>query len=590
MEIKYKDSKYRSAVVVNGAHMAGPRAHLRGMGLDNSEMDKPFIGVINTMNEMHPGHVHLDMIAKHVKSGVSMAGGIPFEVNTISICDGFTQGHEGMCNVLPSREIITDSIEIFINAHRLDGMVLMGGCDKIVPALLMAALRVNIPAIIVTGGPMLPARYQDREYATYELKEMVGQVKSGELSRQELEYLEGLFSPGPGSCAMMGTANTMSIFAEAAGLTMPGCACSHAVTGGKKRIAKRSGARIVELVEKNICPRDILTQQMLETAVRTSLSVGGSTNLALHALAIAHEAGLRMDLALIEELSATTPTLARIKPSGAFTLNDLEHVGGVAAVMRNLGSLIDLDAMTVSGRTHQEHIEELVLPCDENVLRTIQQPFSERGSIAVLFGNLSPGGSVIKQTAVSPDMRQHTGSARCFECEEDAVTAIYNREITHGDIIVIRNEGPQGGPGMREMLTATSALISMGYSESVALVTDGRFSGATHGPCIGHISPEASRRGPIAAIQDGDLIEIDIDRGILELKVAPDEITRRLAALPPHQNKVITGYLARYSSEVTSADRGAVLLANHVSDNSRASSESENNLQNGANKWIRQRF
>ncbi len=558
MDLQYKDPKYRSAKVVNGLTMAGPRAHLRGMGLTNEELAKPFIGVINTSNEMHPGHVHQGILGQMVKDGVFEAGGIPFEINTISICDGFTQGHEGMCHVLPSREMIADSIECYAGAHRLDGLVLIGGCDKIVPAMIMAALRVNIPAILVTGGPMMPAEYKGRTFATYELKEMIGKLTSGEISKEEYEYMEGIMSPGPGSCAMMGTANSMSVIAEALGLTMPGSACAHAVTGKKKRVAKLSGMRIVELVEKNICPRDIVTQKMLELAVAVGMSVGGSTNMTLHMPAIAHEAGLHMSLEEMGEISAKTPYLAKIKPSGSHTMWDLDQAGGVAGVMRELDGLIDLDQMTVNGHTHRENIQ-LIHECNHEVIHPVDQAYSPHGSLVVLKGNLAPDGSVVKQSAVAPGMRKHSGPARCFECEDDAVDAILNQKINHGDVIVIRNEGPQGGPGMREMLTATASLVSMGYAESVALVTDGRFSGASRGPCIGHVSPETSRRGPIAAVRDGDIIDIDIDAGTLHVRLSDQEIADRLAALPEAKPKVTEGYLARYARSVASANEGAIL-------------------------------
>lgn len=557
-DLQYKDPKYRSGRVVNGLTMAGPRAHLRGMGLLNEELAKPFIGVINTFNEMHPGHVHLDTLGRLVKDGVREAGGIPFEVNTISLCDGFAQGHVGMCHVLPSRELIADSIECYAGGHQLDGLVLIGGCDKIVPAMLMAALRVNIPAILVTGGPMMPARYRGESYATYQLKEMTGRLLRGEISREEYEAMEEVMSPGPGSCAMMGTANSMSIVAEALGLTMPGSGCAHAVTGKRKRIAKASGLRIVELVEQDIRPRDIVTQKMLELAVRVGMSVGGSTNLTLHMPAIAHEAGLHMTLEEMGEISAATPYLVKIKPSGSHTLWDLDQAGGVGAVLRALEGQIDLDQMTVNGRTHRENAAAAPV-WDREVVRPVENAYSPRGSLVVLKGNLAPEGSVVKQTAVAEKMRRHSGPARCFECEEEAVEAILGGVIRHGDVLVIRGEGPQGGPGMRELLTCTATLVSMGYAESVALVTDGRFSGATRGPCIGHVSPEASRRGPIAAVRDGDIIEIDIDEGRLEVRLSDEELRARLEALEDFVPKVTEGYLARYARSVSGAGRGAVL-------------------------------
>ncbi|MEG0853544.1 MAG: dihydroxy-acid dehydratase [Angelakisella sp.] len=558
MELLYKDKKYRSASVINGLSMAGPRAHFRGMGLVNEELAKPFIGVINTHNEMHPGHVHLDRLAGFVKDGVRTAGGVPFEVNTISICDGFAQGHVGMCSVLPSREVITDSIEVYANAHRLDGLVLIGGCDKIVPAMLMAALRVNIPTIIVTGGPMLPGEYNGKSYATYELKEMAGKLKSGEISLEEYEYMEGLMSPGPGSCAMMGTANSMSIVAEAMGLTLPGSACAHAVSGKKNRVAKESGMAIVRLVEQNLCPRDIVTQEMLNLATAVGVSAGGSTNLTLHMPAIAREAKLRMTLEDIDSICAKTPYLAKIKPSGQHTMLDLDHAGGVGSLLRELAPILDINLPTVNGKTHMENAQAVV-ERDNEIIRTIETAYSAQSSLAVLHGNLAPDGCVIKQTAVSPKMRKHSGPAHCFEKEEPAVEAIYAGKIAHGEVIVIRNEGPQSGPGMREMLTATAALVGMGYAETVALVTDGRFSGATRGPCIGHVSPETSRGGPIAVVRDGDIIDIDIDARTIAVRLTPEEIAQRMSELPAFVPPVTEGYLARYARDVSSANEGAVL-------------------------------
>ena len=557
-EFRYKDEKYPSAKVVNGISMAGPRAHLRGMGLVNSELEKPFIGVINTYNEMHPGHLHLDTLGAMVKNGVLEAGGIPFEVNTISLCDGFAQGHVGMCNILPSREIIADSIEVYAGGHQLDGLVLIGGCDKIVPAMIMAALRVNLPAVIVTGGPMMPAEYQDKKYATYELKEMTGKLKSGEISLDEYEYMEGLMSPSPGSCAMMGTANTMSLIAEAMGLTLPGCGSAHAVSGKKKRIAKMSGMRIVRLVEEHICPRDIVTQEMLNTAMRVGVSVGGSTNMTLHMPAIAHEAGLKMELDDIERISRETPCIVKVKPSGNHTMWDLEQAGGVGAVLRALDGMTELDLMTVNGKTLRENTEN-IFEHNEEVVRSVQNAYSNQGALAVLKGNLAPEGCVVKQTAVSDTMRKHRGPARCFESEEEAVEAILGQSVRHGEVIVIRNEGPKGGPGMREMLTATAALVSMGYSETVALITDGRFSGATRGPCIGHISPEAADGGPIAAVSDGDIIAIDIDGRSLHLEVDEATLRERMSRRKGYAKKAEGGYLLRYSRSVSSAAQGAIL-------------------------------
>lgn len=553
----YKNKKYESSAVVNGVTMAGPRAHLRNIGLATEDLSKPFIGIINTHNEMHPGHFHLNQLGELVKAGIWQAGGIPFETNTISICDGFAQGHSGMCSVLPSREIIADSIEVYANAHRVDGLVLIGGCDKIVPAMLMAALRVNLPTVILTGGPMLPARYEGEDYATYELKEMTGRVLRGELDAKEYERMEETFSPVPGSCAMMGTANSMSIIAEAMGLTVPGSATSPAVYGSKRREAKQSGIAVVKLVENGIKPRDIVTQGMLDDAVRVGLSVCASTNISLHVPAIAHEAHLEMSLDRINDLSASTPTLVKTKPSGKHTLLDLDMAGGVRAVMKALDGLISLDRLTVNGCTHRENCAEVTSTCTD-IVRDVANAYSQRGSLVVMKGSLAPDGSVVKQTAMAQAMRKHIGPAHCFECEEDCVKAIQTGAVRKGEVLIIRNEGPKGGPGMREMLTATASLMAMGYGDSVALVTDGRFSGATRGPCIGHVSPEAAAGGPIAYVHDGDMIEIDVDHGILNLLVEEEELQHRRECLPLAARHA-EGYLSRYSRMVMSAAEGAVM-------------------------------
>ena len=560
MDFSYKDSRFKSSKVVNGITMAGPRAHFRGMGLDTEDLQKPFIGVLNTYNEMHPGHIHLNILSEQIKYGVLENGGIPFEMNTISICDGFAQGHEGMCHSLPSREIIADSIECLCKAQQIDGIVLLGGCDKTVPALIMAALRVNIPAIIVTGGPMLPGVYKGRQYATYELKEMIGKVQNGEITQSEYEYLEGIMSPGPGSCAMMGTANSLSVIAEALGLTLPGCACAHAVSGQKKRIARASGKRIVDLVLERICPRDIVTQEMLEFATMVGLSVGESTNMTLHIPAIAHEAGLCMSLNDIGELSKNTPQIVKIKPSGSHTMLDFERAGGVLAVIRELESIANISLMTVNGHTHKENVDAATFT-DNDVVKTVASPYSNHGSLIVMKGNIAPDGAVVKHTAVAPEMLKHSGPARVFENEAAAVDAILADSIKHGDVIVIRNEGPKGGPGMREMLTATASLVSMGYDKSVALITDGRFSGATRGPCIGHISPESSEGGPISILRDGDVIDIDIPAATINVRLSDDEIKKRLLETDIIQQHISGGgYLDRYVRLVSSASKGAILI------------------------------
>ena len=560
MDLIYKDPKYPSSKVVNGLSMAGPRAHLRGMGLVNEELAKPFIGVINTYNEMHPGHIHLNRIGQLVKDGVREAGGVPFEVNTISLCDGFSQGHVGMCSVLPSREVIADSIEVYAGGHQLDGLVLIGGCDKIVPAMIMAALRINLPTVLVTGGPMMPAVYKGKQYGTYELKEMAGKLTRGEISREEYEYMEGLMSPTPGSCAMMGTANTMSIIAEAMGLTMPGSACAHAVSGKKNRVAKESGMAVVRLVEEDIRPRDIMTPAAFHNAETVDMALGCSTNTMLHLPAIAHEAGVTIDLDEANAISARTPNLCHLAPAGDTFMEDLERAGGVYAVMKELTKkdLLDTSLLTCTGKTVAENLAP-VQNLDPTVIRPLENPYSQSGGIAVLKGNLAEDGCVVKQSAVAPEMMVHKGPARVYNSEEEAIADIYGKKIHPGDVVVIRYEGPKGGPGMREMLNPTSAICGMGLGESVALITDGRFSGATRGASIGHVSPEAAAGGTIGLVEEGDLISIDIPNCKIQLEVSDEELARRKAAWVCPEPKVKTGYLARYAKMVTSADKGAIL-------------------------------
>ena len=560
MDLIYKDPKYPSSKVVNGLSMAGPRAHLRGMGLVNEELAKPFIGVINTYNEMHPGHIHLNRIGQLVKDGVREAGGVPFEVNTISLCDGFSQGHVGMCSVLPSREVIADSIEVYAGGHQLDGLVLIGGCDKIVPAMIMAALRINLPTVLVTGGPMMPAVYKGKQYGTYELKEMAGKLTRGEISREEYEYMEGLMSPTPGSCAMMGTANTMSIIAEAMGLTMPGSACAHAVSGKKNRVAKESGMAVVRLVEEDIRPRDIMTPAAFHNAETVDMALGCSTNTMLHLPAIAHEAGVTIDLDEANAISARTPNLCHLAPAGDTFMEDLERAGGVYAVMKELTKkdLLDTSLLTCTGKTVAENLAP-VQNLDPTVIRPLENPYSQSGGIAVLKGNLAADGCVVKQSAVSPEMMVHKGPARVYNSEEEAIADIYGKKIHPGDVVVIRYEGPKGGPGMREMLNPTSAIAGMGLDKDVALITDGRFSGATRGASIGHVSPEAASGGVIGLVQEGDLIEIDIPGRSIHLCVEDAELAERRKTWVCPEPKIKSGYLTRYAKLVSSADKGAIL-------------------------------
>lgn len=530
------------------------------LGLIDEDLKKPFIGVVNSWNEMHPGHKHLRDLAQAVKEGILAAGGVPFEFNTISICDGITQGHVGLCYVLPSREIIADSVELMAQSQQLDGLVFLSGCDKIVPAMAMAAGRVNIPSVFVTGGPMLPGFYKGRYLVgAWEVREAAGKLTSGEISQSEYDEMERSVCPTLGSCAMMGTANTMSCLMEVLGLTVPGCATTHAVYANKIRQAKQSGMLVMDLVKKDIKPRDIVTAESFANAIAVDMAIGGSSNSLLHIPAIASEFDLTVTADDFENTSRRTPHLVDVKPSGKYSFLDFDRAGGIPAVIKELGEkYLKLDAKTVNGKTWRE-----ILPDFENrdtqVITTLDKPLHPEGSLAILKGNLAPEGAVVKQSGVVPQMHVHTGPARVFDCQEEVVAAIYNGKINHSDVIVIRYEGPKGGPGMREMLSATSALVGFGLGDSTALVTDGRFSGATRGPCIGHVAPEAAVGGPIGLVKDGDLITIDIPKRSLTLHVDEDEMKRRKAAWKPIPPKVDSKYLRRYSQQVGSVWKGAVL-------------------------------
>ena len=552
-----KDPSLRSHEVVDGMDKGGPRAHLRNLGLTKEELKKPFIAIVNTYNEMHPGHFHLNELVGHIRDGVYAAGGVPFAFGTIAICDGFAQANLGMCYTLPSREVIADSVEVMVEGHRYDGMVLVGGCDKIVPALLMAAARLDIPAIVVTGGPMMPGRYRGHEYPTYYTKEIAGKVERGLLPESVLEDMEERLSPTAGSCAMMGTANSMSVVAEVLGLTMPGCGTAHAVEGIKRRIAKASGMRIVDLVRNGVKPSTFLTRASFINAIKVAMSVGGSTNCLLHIPAIARECGISITPRDFEEISRSTPYIAKIVPSGVQTLRDLEDAGGVPAVMKELGDLLDTSQMTVSGMTIGE-IAAQAENRDTQVIKPVSEAYSQQGSLAILHGSLAPEGAVVKQTAVKPEMLVHKGPARVFNSEDAAVVALKAGQIRSGDVIVVRYEGPKGGPGMREMLTATSYIIGMGLDD-VALVTDGRFSGATRGPVLGHISPEAAEGGPIGLVEEGDIISIDIPGRTLDLLVSDEELAKRRKMIVHPKPKITRGYMVRYARDVSSASQGAIL-------------------------------
>ncbi|MCS7120102.1 MAG: dihydroxy-acid dehydratase [Nitrososphaerota archaeon] len=545
----------RSDAVKSGIERAPHRAILKCLGVTDEDFDKPFIGIANSYTEIVPGHMHLDKLVEFVKAGIRAAGGVPFEFNTIAICDGLAMGHEGMHYSLPSRELIADSIEVMVQAHRFDGLVLLTNCDKITPGMVMAAARIDIPSIVVTGGPMLSGIFKGRKVDVTAVFEAVGAVISGKLSAEDLKEIEERAFPGCGSCNGMYTANTMACITESLGLSLPRCATSLAVSSLKARIAKKSGQRIVEMVKEDLRPSKVLTREAFENAITVDMALGGSTNAVLHLKAIAEESGVDLPLKIFDEISKKTPHLCDMRPSGPHDLEELDVAGGLPALMSRLKNKLHLNALTVTGKTVGENIKGAVV-YDSEVIRPLEKPIHKEGGIAVLTGNLAPDGAVTKVTAISPKMLVYRGPARVFNSEEEAMAAILNREINRGEVLVIRYEGPKGGPGMREMLSPTAAIAGMGLSESVALITDGRFSGATVGPCIGHVSPEAAVGGPIAAVKDGDIIEIDIPRRRLSVDISESEINKRLAEWKPRPPKISRGYLARYWSMVQSADKG----------------------------------
>ena len=546
--------------ITKGVARTTHRALLYSMGLIPEDLDQPLIGIANSRTDLVPGHVHLDRIAEAVKAGVHRAGGTPLEFSTIALDDGLAMGHSGMRYSLPSRELIADSVESMLAAHKLDGAVLIASCDKIVPGMAMAAARVNIPSILVSGGPMLPGRLGARKLDLTQLNELVGQYKSGRITREEIEAIEQAACPGCGSCAGLFTANSMNCLMEALGMALPGNGTIPAVEADRLRLARRSGMKIVRLVSQGIVPRDILTPQAFSNALAVDMALGGSTNSVLHLLAIAHEAGVPLDLDAFDRLSRRTPWLVKMSPSGEYHMDDLHRAGGVPAIMRELArvGLIDEHAPTVTEASVGENLEAAHASNSE-VIRPAAAPHSSEGGLAVLRGNLAPDGAVVKTAAVPTSMMRHEGPARVFEAEEDAVEAILGSRIRPGEVIVLRYEGPRGGPGMREMLVPTSVLVGMGLGPSVALVTDGRFSGVTRGAAIGHVSPEAAAGGAIALVEDGDPIRLDIPGRSLDILVAPAELADRLARWQAPPPKVEAGYLARYAALVGSAAKGAVL-------------------------------
>jgi dihydroxy-acid dehydratase len=549
----------RSDKIKKGMQRAPHRSLLRACGVTDAEMERPFIGVANSFTDIVPGHIHLKQIADAVKLGISQAGGVPFEFSTMAICDGIAMNHEGMRYSLASREIVADTVESMAQAHSLDALVLIPTCDKIVPGMLMAAARLDIPSIVVTGGPMLPGEYKGEAVDLINVFEAVGKVSAGKMSETELDELERCACPGAGSCAGLFTANSMACLTEAIGMSLPYCATTHAVDSKKIQLARESGEKIMALLKKNITPSMIMTQDAFHNAVVVDLALGGSSNTALHLPAIAYELtdkGVEVNLDLFNSLSMEIPHLAAISPSGKHSMLDLDNAGGIPAVLKVLGEKIIGDTLTCTGDSIEDNIA-LAKVEDSSVIRPMDNPVHHEGGIAILKGSLAPKGSVVKQAAVSDDMLTHEGPAKVFNSEEECVNGIFQGDIQEGNVVVIRYEGPRGGPGMREMLNPTSAISGMGL-KSVALVTDGRFSGGTRGPCIGHVSPEAMANGPIAAVEDGDIIKIDIPQRKMELLVKKDEIERRLQNIK-HPEKQLKGWLARYSRLASSADEGAVL-------------------------------
>jgi len=547
----------RSDLVTKGDARAANRALLRALGLTDRDFEKPFIGVINTWSEITPGHVHLRSLAEAAKQGIHAEGGVPFEVNTIALCDGIAQGHEGMKRILPSRNLIADSIELVVEANRFDAIVLLASCDKIVPACWMAAARLDIPAIMITGGPMMPGRFHGEELVLPYAREAVGRLRRGEITLEDFHEIERCVCPGPGSCAMMGTANSTSCLTEILGMSLPGCGTAHAVDSKKRRIARESGEQILRLLAEDLRPSKIMTTGALNNAITASMALGGSTNIVLHLLALANELKIPVSLETIDEISRRTPFICNVRPSGKYTLLSLEEAGGVPAVLSEIRDLLNLDVLTVTGETLKENIAG-AKNRNPDVIFSMVKPLRQEGGIAILRGSLAPGGAVVKQSAVSEKMMVHTGPARVFENEESAREAVLGGKIKPGEVIVIRYEGPKGGPGMREMLSVTASLVGMGLAESVSLVTDGRFSGSTRGPCIGHIVPEAQDGGPIALVQDGDRIQIDIPKRRLDLHVSPEEMGRRRKNWSPPPLKIDRGYLRNFAERVSGADKGCI--------------------------------
>ena len=551
----------RSENVTKGSERAPNRSLFYALGYTPEELERPLIGVVSAHSEIVPGHMDLDKLADAVKTGVSMAGGTPILIPAIGVCDGIAMGHIGMKYSLASRELIADSVETMFMAHQLDGLVLIPNCDKIVPGMLMAALRMDVPTVVCSGGPMLAGRYGGEEVSLSKMFEAVGSYKAGMIDEAQLEECTENCCPGCGSCSGMYTANSMNCLCEAIGIALPGNGTVPAVYAKRLQLGKHSGMAIMDLVKRNVTARQIVNERSIRNALTCDMALGCSTNTVLHLLALAHEAGCPLDLAMFNEISAKTPNICHLAPAGPTHMPDLYEAGGIAAVQSELAKkgLLDLDVPTVTGKTLGENIEGAKVQ-DHNAIRDIDDPYTPTGGLQILWGNIAPDGCVVKRSAVAPEMQKHTGPARVFDCEEDAISTIYAGGIHDGDVVVIRYEGPKGGPGMREMLNPTSALAGMKLDKTVALITDGRFSGASRGAAIGHVSPEAASGGPIGLVREGDSITIDIPNASITLEVSDDEMARRKAEYVQPQPNITSGWLARYSRMVTSADKGAVLL------------------------------
>jgi dihydroxy-acid dehydratase len=551
----------RSDVIKKGIERAPHRALLRAVGCSSEDWDKPFIGVVNSFTEIVPGHVHLQAIARAVKEGIRSEGGVPFEVNTIAVCDGIAMNHQGMKYSLPSRELIADSVEIVAQAHAFDGLVFIPNCDKVVPGMLMAAVRLNLPSVFVSGGPMLAGNFVRegvvRAVDIITVAQAIGEMLRGKTTEAELQELEMVACPGCGSCAGLFTANTMNCLCEALGMALPGNGTIPAVETRRRQLAYEAGRQIMQVLAEDIRPRDVITRDSIHNAFAVDMAMGGSTNSVLHLTAIAHEAGIDFPLSLINEISDSVPHICKLSPAGDYHVEDLDLAGGVSAIMHELSGLLRLEATTVLGKPLGD-IARRAKVRNRKVIRRLSQPYAPTGGISILFGNLALDGAVVKSAAVAPEMLVHRGPARVFDSEEEATAAITAGKFKSGDVIVIRYEGPRGGPGMREMLAATSLLSGMGMDNKVALITDGRFSGGTRGAAIGHISPEAAEKGPIAALKNGDTVKIDIPRHKLEVELSQRELRQRLASLPAFKPRVKAGYLKRYSDKVSSASTGAV--------------------------------